>query len=79
MKEETFVILGLPVRIRYTIHSKPYFVEWYVLGDVEAVGANIELLEQLLRVHYTQWIEKTILELEWERSHGDTTPDPEMF
>jgi len=76
MNVETFIILGLPVEIQYIIHSRPHYIEWSL---AERRSQYTEMIEMLLRVHYTQWIEKTILEYEWERSHENVAPDPEMF
>jgi len=78
MNEETFIILGFPVRLRYNIHQRPSYVEWHIVDDMSN-ASTVELLEQLLRVHYTQWIENVIREHEWRRSNEDTSPDPEMF
>jgi len=69
METTTLIMLGHPVDVRYAFHDGNY-VEWY-LQPCEHNTQEVKLLETLLRLNHSDFIESKIRELHFFRSYAE--------
>ena len=82
MQETTVTLMGIPINISYEIYQNVY-IEWCLVRTNEPEADIHRLLDLLLRVNHSTWIEAVIREHEHYDSMAKATgfsPDsPEEF
>lgn len=69
MKEIAITIMGYPVKLQYCMHERPTYCEWRLIAQGLYSDQHC-LLEQLLRMHYSDYIEAIIREYAWYEGYA---------
>lgn len=75
MIETEIYILGYPVMIRYIVHD-PSYVEWHLVCNHSARDVH-DLLNVLLRVHFSEFIEAACREHHFYKLYAESQGAPE--
>lgn len=71
MNKTTVVIMGKAITIQYAVHE-PAYVEWQMNAPVEGLEDEMELLNVLLRTHYSDFIESACREASFYNAYAAT-------
>jgi hypothetical protein len=70
MKKIVITIMGQKIEIEYQVHSDTH-IEWCLCTTDAQNGCNTQLLDMLLKIHYTPYIESIIREFAHYHSYSE--------